>query len=372
MKIRTGIRFACLSLAVMTFTAVLAGCGNTTTPNAAETTAAPVATEAQSNAPEVTTESNLDKNGYLKDKIGDDVKFNTTLRMLYWSDVENKEFFVEDTTGELVNDSIYTRNLTVEERLQVKFEYVGTKGNFDNNALYVKFAKNAQAGGEVYDIYAAYSMTTAACAYEGLCRNLLQYDVMDFTAPWWPPLLVEEAKIAGKLFFTSGDLSTNLLYMMYPLYFNKDLISNYNLESPYDLVKSNEWTFEKMFKMCEDTFGNGVTQETGYYAYVQNSTVHCDPWFYAAGLRTVDRDNEGALVLSEQWGSETAAAVAEAVQKLMSSDYSDIKNSGKASFKSGMSLFMCDRARYASSSLASVDFEYGVVPLPKYSKDQEN
>ena len=92
--------------------AAFAACATPDTPQQDTTVPSANTTEA---APE--TENPYDKDGYLKDKIPEDLKLNTTIRMLYWSDFEHVEFFVEQETGEAVSDAIYTRNLTVNDRL---------------------------------------------------------------------------------------------------------------------------------------------------------------------------------------------------------------------------------------------------------------
>ena len=84
---------------------------------------------------EVVTEapSNTDANGYLKDDLDPTLNFNDKqFTLLYWSDREHEEFYVETQTGDLVDDAIYDRNIAVEERLGIKFNYVTEKGNASN------------------------------------------------------------------------------------------------------------------------------------------------------------------------------------------------------------------------------------------------
>lgn len=369
MKTSRTLRLATLLLALLMTVSAFVSCGNTTDPTD-ETTPAPTAQTSEEQGTD--TESLYDDEGFLKDKIPSTLKLNTTLTMLYWKDRENVEFFVDDETGETVQDSIHDRNLRVEDRLGVEFEYVGTAGNYEHQSNFLTEAKNAKAGGTDFDLYAAYSMTTAGLAYNGLCRNLLNFDIIDFSAPWWPDSLINEAKIGGKLFLASGDLSTNLLYMMYPLYFNKDLIANYNLEDPYALVKNNEWTFAKLFEMAAAAEADSTgSADAKIYGFTQSTQVHCDAWFYAAGLRTIDRDKNGDLILSELWGSQRAEQAATEVQQFLHQTYTSYKDSDK-SFMNGNSIFSLERARYASQYLAEASFTYGIVPMPKFDKDQAN
>ena len=104
MKKTTIIRLiAMLMLAVM-MTSALASCANTG--SVEETTASPSGEGAQTQAPvdETTTDPTLDANGYKKDDLPEDLKFNTDITLLVWDDVEHEEFEVayEDLSGDIV------------------------------------------------------------------------------------------------------------------------------------------------------------------------------------------------------------------------------------------------------------------------------
>lgn len=71
------------------------------------------------------------------------------------------------------------------------------------------------AGDGAYDIFAAYSRTIAACAANSLTTDISYSKYIDFDNPWWQETLVEESMIGDNLYFISGDISTNVLYMMY-------------------------------------------------------------------------------------------------------------------------------------------------------------
>ena len=229
-----------------------------------------------------TPDDNKDANGFLRDNLPADLNFGgDTVTFLTWSDVEHEEFTVESLSGETVNDAIYNRNKTVENRLGVNLSFYGIHGNADIIASYSKHVGNSiQAGSHDFDICAPYSLTLAAVTAQGYMYNLLDLPYLDFDQPWWPARLVEEATINDKLFFASGDISANLLYMMYTCFFNKDLIEEYNLPNPQDLVQNNEWTYTKFFEMCEgiyaDLNGNQEKDSEDQFGYM-TSGIHTDP-----------------------------------------------------------------------------------------------
>ena len=153
-----------------------------------------------------------DSQGYLKDSLPEKTNLGETVTILYWSDVENPEFFVEDTNGGKVEEAINRRNAKVEERLAVKLDFIGTPGNASKRADYIAKIRADFSGDRLYDIYAGYTLAMATAATSGFCANLLDHSSIDFTAPWWPEKLISESTINNKLFFATGDLSTCLLY----------------------------------------------------------------------------------------------------------------------------------------------------------------
>lgn len=310
-----------------------------------------------------------DSDGYLKDALPETANLGVKLGMLYWSDVENPEFFVEEGAGGLVEASINRRNAKVESRLGVEFEYTGTPGNAKNRAGYITKIRTAFDSGNPYDIYAGYTLAMATAATSGFCANLLDHDVLDFSAPWWPQKLVEESTINNKLFFTTGDLSTNLLYMMYVMYFNKDLTTQYNAGDPYDCVDNNTWTYEKMIAMSHTVDGL-QSSDTPIYGFTANS-MHTDPFFYGAGLRTLDRDSDGTPIISEQFGSERTQNVVTLIAAYLSDPISLIGAACNKTFQEGRVMFLMSRARYASRDLGDASFNYGIAPIPKYTADQD-
>ena len=312
---------------------------------------------------------NYDANGFLKDALPEQTNLGVDIVMLYWSDVENVEFEVEDAGAGMVEESIYRRNKKVESRMGVNIDFQGTPGNASKRNEYVAKIRAAYDAGNTYDIYAGYTLAMATAATSGFCSNLLDYESLDFTAPWWPEKLIAEATINNKLFFATGDLSTNLLYMMYVMYFNKDIMSAYALESPYDCMNSNTWTYDKMFEMAHALDGR-QSESDPTYGFVAN-TMHTDPFFYGAGLRTIDRDADGAPVISDKFNSERTQDVVTLVAGFLADPVCDIGKKCNTEFESSRAMFLMSRARYASRDLGDASFNYGIAPIPKYTADQE-
>ena len=130
---KNATRYISLILASLMLLASLVGCAETTDPNA-ETTLASAETVAPGVVDEVTTESLYDENGYLKSELPDELDFGgEVITVLWWTDVERPEFFIEEANGDMITDAIFQRNANVESKMGVTLEWVGIKGQYNNN-----------------------------------------------------------------------------------------------------------------------------------------------------------------------------------------------------------------------------------------------
>ena len=211
-------RYISLLLASLMILALLVGCAETNDPSA-ETTLAPAETAApgDSQAAE-TTESLYDENGYLKSSLPDELDFGgEAITVLWWTDVENPEFFVEEQSGDMISDAIFQRNANVESKMGIKLEWEGIKGQYNNGVgkAYADHVGNVYASGDsTYDLMSAHSRTIALTAMYGYCADLMQAEHLDFDKPWWPAVMLDTATIGDSLYFVTGDVATNSIHQM--------------------------------------------------------------------------------------------------------------------------------------------------------------
>lgn len=349
-------------------------CAKTLDPS--ETTL-PAQTEAPSG--DGTVETDPEETLFAPSDIPSDLRFDgETVKILFWNDVPNVEFFVEDQTGEAVNDAIWKRNVNVQEQFGITLEYNGTAGDNGNQANFVSSCINStQAGSDAYDIFAGYSMTGATVATHGIVQDLSQYDIMEFDKPWWPKSLIDKATVNGGIYFASGDISTNYLYMMYMCAFNKNMLSDVHQIAPsalYDLVYDGGWTLDKFIEyttgVYSDLDGDTVASEADRYGMTA-TLVHWDAFFTGSDLKTVELDGDGQLVLSADLFSQKTVDLLDKICNLFYVSGDAEIEKGVNIFATGNALFVIDRAFITSSKLSDTEFAYGILPTPKFDADQD-
>ena len=110
------IRIIALIMAILTLSGMFAACAETGT---SETTTEADVAQTQAPVVETTAEETL----YAPDDLAETYDFNETITIFMWSDYTMMEFYAEET-GDVIDDAIFNRNVAVEDRLGIEFEYV--------------------------------------------------------------------------------------------------------------------------------------------------------------------------------------------------------------------------------------------------------
>ena len=365
-------------LAALTVLTCLTACGKPAEP--AETTLSTTtgtASDTQTTTTAVTTDSIYD------DDLPDDLNFGEQeLSILYWNDVARPEFEVEDQTGDLISDAIFLRNAAVEERLGLKLDWHGIPGSYWVQQDFVTHAANDIRSGGEYDLIASYSMSAVTMTLQGLFRNLMAADHLNLEQPWWPQSLAENSTINDRLYFCSGDISTNLLHQMFIMLYNKQLAEEYKLPDLYEIVKKGEWTIDKMAELASTAYsdlnGDTTPDVSDQFGLALGSNIHFDAFFTASGLRTVTKDANDTPIMAEEFASDkTHDLLTKIVDIFHNNDYAafaaTVSGWSNKPFAEGRVLFIVDRNYVTSSgTFADTTVTYGVLPVPKYDEAQEN
>ena len=209
--------------------------------------------------------------------------------------------------------------------------------------------------------------------------NTIDDNHINFEQDWWPKTVIDTCTIGQSLYFISGDISTNTLHFMYGIYYNKELISSYNLDEPSTLVQNGTWTISKLIDMTRDKYqdlnSNESADKEDFFGFC-TVNFHCDAFYTGSNLMLVEQDPDKTLIISPDFSGEKAInLVAQLGTWLPTKDC--IVNSGtyQVPFVSGQALFCQNRVYMADAinkcGLNAVTWKYGIVPTPKYDEDQD-
>ena len=336
------------------------------------------------------TPYDTDSNGFVLDNLPDDLNYgNAEVSVLHWI-AERDEFWSEGITGDNILDSIYYRNLNIEDRLGVTLKFEEFPGNLTNVDRFTeKVESSYKAGERQYDIVAAYSITAGQIAIGGYYADLNYIDdsYIDTDMPWWPTSVTEGLSVGDALYYISGDISTNTLHFMYAIYYNKDLLDRLGLTDPAEYVTDKTWTLDKLIEMSSNQYrdqdGDGKLSEGDCYGF---GTIYygADAFYTGSGLRLVEcTDDSDLLKISDDYFSDKTVDLVDKLGKWMVTNdcYICLHEDShtveyQVPFVEGRMLFLQDRAYIADNihpvKLNRVGWKYGIVPTPLYDEGQEN
>ena len=241
----------CLILAaamLLSCVAVFTGCGETTDDPAVQT-AADTGSVAESEGVEV-------DNRFVGVNYGDRPFRIYTSTAILTDGISNSNFLIEGsakTEGNLVNDAVMERNITVEELLGVKLEFIQTDTAFD--AIAGEIRKYTQSGTDEFDLVVNSIFAFSELLIDGHFRNVLDDDcVFDFDRNYWYKDYMDDLRLMnGYQYILAGDYFIDVMRSAHLLLVNKDMYRDYyhaSADELYDVVSNYEWTFDKMNTVC--------------------------------------------------------------------------------------------------------------------------
>jgi len=287
-------------------------------------------------------------------------------------------YFVEEEVGEVMQDAVYKRALLVEEDLKVDFTYERLNGEGTTNGINLlpPLQAAAAAGDDLYQLILTHSMNSiSTIVTAGLLKDWQDVPHVDFSKPYWNSDCNESLEVAGKQFYAFSDY---MIVSAYGIYFNKDIMkNNEGLEDPYELVRDNKWTLDKMIEMASkvvvDLNGDGAMTKEDQYGFAVMTDYPMLQFMYGAGLKLckpgtfeLDINNERMLSLIQKIHklvNESNCTYAYSYKMATLGDTMEIT--------SGKCLFTTSTVGSLSSYRDS-DINLGLVPLPKLTTDQEH
>ena len=287
----------------------------------------------------------------------------------------------EELTGETINDAVYNRNSLVSDRLNVNLEeYIA-----DWNETTPTVDAMILAGDNAYDIFFDESQFSMQYVAKGNTADLRTTE-LQLAEPWWDAGSIETLSLGDRLYNVNGDLHLMYGESAWVFYVNKQMLTDYNLESPYTLVQEGAWTMDKAGEfiraVATDVDGDGKMTTDDQFGLATHGDVSLALLIGGGqSLLTKNADN------IPQWSS-----LAEEVYNISAKTHeiffdtnvvfmdgmipqgkntAAVVNSNIVDhFSTGKSLFLCEVLGHAKI-LRGMDNDFGILPVPKYAEDAD-
>ncbi len=295
----------------------------------------------------------------------------------------NFEIATDALNGEVYNDALYERNANLSEKYNVKFEMVGTPSDHGTaSALNTAVA----AGEDLYDLVFIEYQHIGGQAQKGYYYNMNNVKYIDFTKPWWNPDVNEATSIGGKVYFTTSDYSLRDKNRTYIMLFNPELAEANNIPDIIKTIKDGKWTIDLMTEYSEivakDMNGDGKMQDTDNWGVVMDSYNSFNAFWFACDNNTILKNEKGDPYIA--MNAEHAFDSIEKCLKALCNDRIggfcedasgfvtyDKWDFSYYAFCGGHALYTTTFPHGLASRSEEADFEYTVIPFPKFNEEQE-
>lgn len=298
---------------------------------------------------------------------------------------ECEDEFSADLTGDVIDEAVYNRNLTLEERFSCKLTYTAQPGSWDHASEFQDTIRGTvMAGDATYDLVTGQSNIIQPLNQEGVFVNFLDEENLDLSKPYWVDSYTDGINLAGKVCTLCGDFALSSFSQANVIFFNKSVMDDYGMEYPYDMALEGNWTLTKMLTMAEDvtTDLNGdqvldASDLLGFCAY-GNSV---QPFFSSCGLEYTQVGADGKRELCTP--SDAMIEIADTVNNFCHSNsflnamavFENVGGLGlespmAESFMEGKYLFM-GMVLQGIEYLRDMEVDFGILPYPKAEESQK-
>lgn len=286
------------------------------------------------------------------------------------------DLYATDTKTDL-SAAVFARNSAVE----LRYGIIINVNMYDGPVNIVTAMDLADTSD--YDLYDVTLGQWGRDLSTGCFQDLTKSDVLDLSDSWWDQRFIENLTIYDQLYGVLSDATYVDKMATWATIFNKDMVLAHNLDVDiYKLVEDGEWTFAKVLELAKrvnldanedgvmeiggkDIYGIGgelanldfLIQASGMpYAYYQDDKI-----VYSLVDRVLDFDGVFNAVYD---------LVADSTLTYMADAHTAGWSGGRKLFQQQQMLFYISGVLNLPVYFRGYEHDYGVVPMPKYTKEQ--
>ncbi|MBE6657720.1 MAG: hypothetical protein E7604_04660 [Ruminococcaceae bacterium] len=287
------------------------------------------------------------------------------------------DLYAEGENAEPLNDAVYHRNRAVEELLGITVDVVFHDETYDEIDRCVK--SNDCPYDAVWD-YGSYLYGPAAMGY---FMDFKTIPYLDLSQPWWDQNIIRDYSFYDQNFILTGDISTRDDAYGYFVYFNKKLIGDNDMTSPYTLVENNEWTLDKMTEMahavCADLNGDGKMEDGDRYGLYGEGALPNRVFVSMGGTYYERSGDEYHFTVANERNIDIFTGIFGLMQHESAANVDKWKSTGAYSnvFTYARSLFAQDCFLFifgipdVINEFRDMESDFGIVPVPKFDASQD-
>jgi len=356
-------------LASLMLTGSLAACSESGTNE--DTTAS---TDAAVTTPEETTEPAETR---LDPGLPADMKMDGYTITFFGKNVDG--VYVEEETGDIVNDAVFRRNLALNEEYDFNVEFIAA-GNQEYAATEAK--QTVQAGDDAYQVLMDGGNRYVEFIQAGLLYDLNNLKYQNFEQPWWYKYLNEGLSIKNKLYMTASSFMLTTKQQLYGTVINRKIAEDNGVDMSelYQLARDGKWTIDKFAELTKlgnaDLNGDGKRDQNDQWGLQMQA--YCGySLAVGCGFRIAEKNADDIPEITA--GTERSINLWDTLVNSMFSDKSSVlitqEIAGVASvwtaasemWKAGQVLVTVGNP---AASWRELEYDYSLLPSPKFDEEQ--
>ena len=286
----------------------------------------------------------------------------------YKEEVEAQARFSGEDSNVVINDAVFERNTLFQEYCNLKFTLLPVSATAFNTTM----SNGIQTGTRDFYLCTQSAGGTASSALQGYLYNYLNLDV-DYEQAWWDAGTLEFA-LDGRVFFMNGPFNIVDDDVTYFVGFNKKLQREHQLPDLYQTVRNMDWTMDYLNSIISNLSsdnGDGTWDEKDTYGLTATGVISAS-FFYGSGLKYVDNSMDKdipELMLDDKM--DRVLDVLDITRSIIHENNSTYTGIGLEIFMQNRALFGYEVISYLRTLSSSMEGEYGVLPVPKFDKNQD-
>ncbi len=281
-------------------------------------------------------------------------------------------YLADEPNGEVVHDAIWKRNQAVSERFNIALD----ANVFDEGSITANVQNSMMAGDEAYQLISGHIIYLGMAAASEIMYDMNDLPHIDFSRPWWSDSTKEDLTYKGITFIAIGDFALSAVSETYCMFYNKEFAVDYGLPDMYDLVYAGEWTIGKQMELSEGVYqdlnGDGRKNKQDMVALSSSPYSAANAYLWAFGKKIATQQPDGTYDIT--YYDEKLVSIMETLHHLYHETdqvFFEGNQDTMWTFEPKRALFADGVFNNAVTTLRDVEFDYGIIPYPKWDTQQE-